>query len=176
MVLSVVRQAECRVRLAALGAAALLVEDSLRLHLVLIYLHWHIVKLSHGLYLEVVTPDLILAILLYILGNASVPVRIYKGQEVLPVEVHVVHALLANNLVMANVSVNLICNCSVQTVAVVVDSDDAQIGFSLYLLAPCLLLPLLFDFLKLLSLEGELRWVELAGKTVVQGICRGYRA
>lgn len=105
------------------------------------------------MYFKIIAPDLILTILLHILCDAYVPVCVHEGQEVFPVEVHVVHALLANNFVMANVSVHLISDRPVQTVAIVVDSDNAQIGLILYLLAPFLLLPLLLDFFQLVSLE-----------------------
>ena len=69
---------------------------------------------------------------------------------------------------VAYITINLICDRSVQAITIVVNFDNTKIGVSLNALRPFGLLPRAFDLAKLITLESKLGWVKLLCKAIIE--------
>ena len=144
----------------------LLVEYFRRHCVMLVYLNWNLIKLGHGLDLDVITPDLVALILRDILSNGPVALRVDEAHEVFTLQVDVFLALQPDNCVVLVVAVKLPRNCTIKTVSVVGCLQDGEACDSLHFFFELFVSFILLDLGQLLFLKCQFCRVKLLCKAI----------
>ena len=135
---------------------------------ILIYLNWKRVQFRHCLNLDIVTPDFFSFVLRHILSDRAVALLVDETHKVLALQVDILHTLHSDNLVMLVVPIQLPRNGMIETVAIILSLEHGKTRDSLKSLLELLFLFLLLDLQQLIPLEGELCWIKLLGKTIIE--------
>ncbi len=154
MILAVITQLEDCIRLATIHAHCILIEVLDRFELVFIDLDRQVIELSHSLDFEIVSPALVLTILDYVVFDVRVAILVDKGCKVLALQVDVVHAFLAYKLVLAIVAIHLISHSTIQTITIILNSDNPQSCLILHFISVFSLFVFVLDLSQLVSLES----------------------
>ena len=102
-----------------------LVKDAGRFETVLVDFDRDVIELCHSLYLNIVAPNFVLSVVNDVIFHGVVAITINESSKVLALQVDVVHTLLANQAVVATITIELLRNRSVKTIAVVFLFDDS---------------------------------------------------
>ena len=135
---------------------------------ILVDLARQIIKLRHGLNLNIVAPNFIPAVVIDVGLDGAVTFFVHECGEVLGLHVNVVHALLAHKLVMSGVAVDLVRHSPIQTVAIILNFNDFQADGSLELLFKVSFFLFILYLLELVSLKSKLSRVKALDEAVVR--------